>query len=78
MVQTSALEFQRKFGEFQHQAQREPVEITRLDAVGLLQRGTIRRGLTIEDGSLAVTDNYLKVRIPPGHARNEWVQVCID
>ncbi|GLH77686.1 hypothetical protein SSBR45G_25940 [Bradyrhizobium sp. SSBR45G] len=29
MVQTSALEFQRKFGEFQHQAQREPVEITR-------------------------------------------------
>ena len=29
MVQTTALEFQRKFGEFQHQAQREPVEITR-------------------------------------------------
>jgi prevent-host-death family protein len=29
MAQTSALEFQRRFGEFQHQAQREPVEITR-------------------------------------------------
>jgi prevent-host-death family protein len=29
MAQTSAVEFQRKFGEFQHQAQREPVEITR-------------------------------------------------
>ena len=29
MTQTTALEFQRKFGEFQHQAQREPVEITR-------------------------------------------------
>lgn len=29
MAQTSALEFQRKFGRFQHQAQREPVEITR-------------------------------------------------
>jgi prevent-host-death family protein len=29
MLQTSALEFQRKFGEFQHQAQREPVEIAR-------------------------------------------------
>ena len=29
MVQTTALEFQRKFGEFQHEAQREPVEITR-------------------------------------------------
>lgn len=29
MAQTSALEFQRRFGEFQHQARREPVEITR-------------------------------------------------
>ncbi len=29
MPQTTALEFQRKFGEFQHLAQREPVEITR-------------------------------------------------
>lgn len=29
MTQTTAVEFQRKFGVFQHQAQREPVEITR-------------------------------------------------
>jgi prevent-host-death family protein len=29
MAQASAVEFQRRFGEFQHQAQREPVEITR-------------------------------------------------
>jgi prevent-host-death family protein len=29
MTRTTALEFQRKFGEFQHKAQREPVEITR-------------------------------------------------
>ena len=29
MPRVGALEFQRKFGEFQHQAQREPVEITR-------------------------------------------------
>ncbi|MDQ0469285.1 type II toxin-antitoxin system prevent-host-death family antitoxin [Labrys wisconsinensis] len=29
MPRTTAMEFQRKFGEFQHQAQREPVEITR-------------------------------------------------
>jgi len=29
MTKVGALEFQRKFGEFQHQAQREPVEITR-------------------------------------------------
>jgi len=29
MAQATALEFQRRFGDFQHQAQREPVEITR-------------------------------------------------
>jgi prevent-host-death family protein len=29
MVQATAMEFQRKFGEFQHKAQREPVEIAR-------------------------------------------------
>lgn len=29
MARTTAVEFQRKFGEFQHKAQREPVEITR-------------------------------------------------
>lgn len=41
------------------------------------QVGSIRRGLTIEDGSLVVTDNYLKARIPPGRARNERVSVRI-
>lgn len=29
MARTTALELQRKFGEIQHQARREPVEITR-------------------------------------------------
>jgi prevent-host-death family protein len=29
MAKTSAMEFRRKFGEFQHRARREPVEITR-------------------------------------------------
>jgi prevent-host-death family protein len=29
MAKTTALEFQRKFGDYQHKAQREPVEITR-------------------------------------------------
>ena len=29
MAQSSALEFQRNFGEYQHAARREPVEITR-------------------------------------------------
>jgi threonylcarbamoyladenosine tRNA methylthiotransferase MtaB len=42
------------------------------------QRGTVRPGLTLEDGTLVVTDNYLKVRIPPGRARNERVSVTID
>ena len=39
------------------------------------QVGSVHRGLTLEDGSLVVTGNYLKVRIPPGRARNEWVNV---
>jgi prevent-host-death family protein len=29
MTKTTALDFQRKFGEFQHKARNEPVEITR-------------------------------------------------
>jgi threonylcarbamoyladenosine tRNA methylthiotransferase MtaB len=41
------------------------------------QVGSTRRALTIEDGSVAVTDNYLKVRIAPGRARNEWVQAAV-
>ena len=39
------------------------------------QVGTVRPGLTLEDGTLVVTDNYLKVRIPPGLRRNERVRV---
>jgi threonylcarbamoyladenosine tRNA methylthiotransferase MtaB len=42
------------------------------------QVGTTHRALTLEDGSLAVTGNYLKVRIPTGRARNDWVLVRID
>ena len=40
-------------------------------------RGTRRPALTIEDGSVAVTDNYFRVPAPPGHARNEWVTVTL-
>jgi len=39
------------------------------------QVGTVRPGLTLEDGTLVVTDNYLKVRIAPGLRRNERVSV---
>ena len=42
------------------------------------QVGTVRPGLTLEDGTLVVTDNYLKVRIPAGLERNERVRVRID
>jgi threonylcarbamoyladenosine tRNA methylthiotransferase MtaB len=41
------------------------------------QVGTTHRALTLEGGSLAVTGNYLKVRIPPGRIRNEWVTVDV-
>ena len=42
------------------------------------QVGAVHRALTLEDGSTVVTGNYLKVRIPPGHLRNEWVTVRIQ
>ena len=39
------------------------------------QVGTVRPGLTLEDGTSVVTDNYLKLKIAPGHRRNERVHV---
>jgi threonylcarbamoyladenosine tRNA methylthiotransferase MtaB len=42
------------------------------------QKGTSRPALTIDDGSMAVTDNYFRVAAPPGHGRNEWVTVTIN
>lgn len=39
--------------------------------------GSFRDGLTIEDGTLVLTDNYLRVRIPRGVPRNERVKVRI-
>jgi threonylcarbamoyladenosine tRNA methylthiotransferase MtaB len=42
------------------------------------QVGTVRPGLTLDDGTLVVTDNYLKVRIPEGLARNTRVHVRVD
>jgi len=41
------------------------------------QVGTVRPALTIEDGSSVVTDNYLKLRVQPGRARNESVSVLV-
>jgi threonylcarbamoyladenosine tRNA methylthiotransferase MtaB len=39
--------------------------------------GTIRPALTIEDGSVAITDNYIRVQAPAGHARNEWITATL-
>jgi threonylcarbamoyladenosine tRNA methylthiotransferase MtaB len=41
------------------------------------QRGTTRRALTIEDGSVAITDNYFRVPAPDHRERNEWVEVTL-
>jgi threonylcarbamoyladenosine tRNA methylthiotransferase MtaB len=40
--------------------------------------GAARPGLTIDDGTTVLTDNFLKVAIPPGLARNARVRVRID
>jgi threonylcarbamoyladenosine tRNA methylthiotransferase MtaB len=42
------------------------------------QTGTVRRGLAIDDGTVVVTDNYLKVRISPGVGRNTRVRVRLE
>ena len=42
------------------------------------QLGTVRPGLTLEDGTLVVTDNYLKLRIAAGSPRNVRVLVRVD
>jgi threonylcarbamoyladenosine tRNA methylthiotransferase MtaB len=42
------------------------------------QVGSVRPALTIEDGTTVVTDNYLKVRIPPGLQRNRRVAVRLS
>ena len=42
------------------------------------QAGTVRPALTIDDGTVAVTDNYLRVRIPPGRRRNESLEVVVS
>jgi len=39
--------------------------------------GSTRPALTIEDGSVAITDNYIRVPAPPAHGRNEWIEVTL-
>jgi threonylcarbamoyladenosine tRNA methylthiotransferase MtaB len=42
------------------------------------QVGTVRPGLTLDDGTTVLTDNFLKVSIPPGLERNVRVRVRIQ
>ena len=42
------------------------------------QVGSTRPGLTLDDGTTVLTDNFLKVAIPPGLARNTRVSVRIE
>jgi threonylcarbamoyladenosine tRNA methylthiotransferase MtaB len=42
------------------------------------QVGSERPALTLANGTLALTDNYIKLRIPRGRSRNERVRVRID
>lgn len=41
------------------------------------QTGRRRRALALEDGRVAITDNYIRVPLPPGHVRNAWVDVVV-
>ena len=37
--------------------------------------GRVLDGLTLRDGTIVLTENFLKVRVPPGRRRNERVRV---
>jgi prevent-host-death family protein len=78
MAQTTSLEFQRKFGEFQHQAQREPVEITRHGRRELVLlsadhydwlMAAARRTHRTADAAGVVTDAVRRAEMDPEHAR---------
>jgi prevent-host-death family protein len=77
MPKTSALEFQRKFGEFQHQARREPVEITRHGRRELVLMSAehydwltaaARRAARTVDAPAVVVDAVRRAEMDPEHA----------
>jgi threonylcarbamoyladenosine tRNA methylthiotransferase MtaB len=41
------------------------------------QVGRVRQALAIDDGRVAITDNYIRVPLPEGVARNDWVEVVV-
>ncbi len=76
MPQVTSLEFQRKFGEVQHQAQREPVEITKhgrrefvlmsADHYDWL-RAVAQRSHRTEDAFAVVIDAVERAEMSPEH-----------
>jgi prevent-host-death family protein len=78
MAQTTAVEFQRKFGEFQHRAQREPVEITRHGRRELVLLSadhydwlvaTARRAHRTAEAAAVVVDGVRRAEMDPEHTR---------
>lgn len=76
MARTTAVEFQRNFGEFQHQAQREPVEITRHGRRELVLMSadhydwlvaSARRTHRTEDADAVVADAVRRAEMDPEH-----------
>ena len=77
MSTTTALEFQRRFGAFQHEAQQEPVEITRhgrREFVLMSARhydwllAAARRSHKIEDAEDWIIEAVEKAEMDPEHA----------
>lgn len=77
MPKASALEFQRKFGEFQHQARREPVEITRHGRRELVLMSAdhydwlvaaARRAARTAEAPAVVVDAVRRAEMDPEHA----------
>lgn len=77
MSRTTAVEFQRKFGEFQHRAQREPVEITRHGRRELVLMSAdyydwllaaARRMSRTADAPSVVVDAVRRAEMDPKHA----------
>ena len=47
------------------------------DAFRATQCGSVRAALTIDDGTVAVTDNYFRVPASQSYKRNEWITVTL-
>jgi prevent-host-death family protein len=78
MATTTALEFQRKFGEYQHKAQREPIEITRHGRRELVLMSAdhydwltaaAKRTFRTEDAAQVVVDAVRRAEMDPEHAQ---------